>query len=197
MAWHEGFGYKYKVKPAEKGFKYDEEYGKSLANLRTLRDDSERENDRVNGTAIEKRLSELEQSNKRVSEIKKSHTGDGTEYINKVINETNDKTLRDAVNKHASEQQRINQTYDNRLRQLNNRTNEPHKYDLTDSDYEDRSSGKLNASGKSKEYQRAKEQDDYLLDFLEATQNDNYSDDKKLSEYKKYLDDPDKYMRTH
>lgn len=45
--------------------------------------------------------------------------------------------------------------------------------------------------------ENAKKNGSFDMGFLEATQNDNYSDKEMISEYAKYLDDPDKYMRTH
>lgn len=57
--------------------------------------------------------------------------------------------------------------------------------------------GSIRSDSKQTAYQRAKNENLFSGDFLEATQNDNYSDEKMLTEYKKYLEDPSKYMRTH
>lgn len=46
-------------------------------------------------------------------------------------------------------------------------------------------------------YNSAAKEGKYDLDFLEAIQNDDYDDEKTLSEYKKYLEDPQKYMMSH
>ena len=43
----------------------------------------------------------------------------------------------------------------------------------------------------------AKNKDMWSLDFLELTPDDDkWSEQKMLSEYKRYLEDPDEYMRT-
>ena len=92
IAWHEGLGYKYKVKPAKNissttkdansSSKLDSEYEKELK----IKDD-----------AINEQLVRLEKTNPRVLEIAKNHTGDGYEYTMKVLNATNDKKLSDAI----------------------------------------------------------------------------------------------------
>lgn len=49
---------------------------------------------------------------------------------------------------------------------------------------------------KKEELRKAKEQDLFNLDFLEAIQNADWYDDNKkvLKEYSRFLDDPDAYM---
>lgn len=48
---------------------------------------------------------------------------------------------------------------------------------------------------KEQAYDRAKTQGKYDMLFAEVTQNEEWSDKKALSEYKKYLDDPNKYIK--
>lgn len=43
----------------------------------------------------------------------------------------------------------------------------------------------------------AKKNDRYDINFLETVQNDDYSTQKLLIEYEKYLKNPEKYMQTH
>ena len=50
-------------------------------------------------------------------------------------------------------------------------------------------------SNKQQLLKNAREKDSFDMDFLEVT-GDNWSTQKTLSEYSKYLDDPEKYMRT-
>lgn len=51
---------------------------------------------------------------------------------------------------------------------------------------------------KKEEISRAKKEDMYSIDFLEAVQNADWygNKNKMINEYSKYLDDPEKYWRT-
>lgn len=55
-----------------------------------------------------------------------------------------------------------------------------------------------NSNSKEGKIERAKKEDKFDTDFLEATQNKDWFDDhdKMVSEYSKYLDDPKKYWNN-